>query len=67
MQDTGAPIGPISGGCFTAIVAPKGRFSVSLSKGEGEVIADLDFALIDGANGSWTCAAITAVPNCSAF
>ena len=25
MQDTGCPIGPISGGCFTAIVSPQGR------------------------------------------
>ena len=48
MRDTGCPIGPISGGCFTAIVAPDGRLlGEPLRTGEGEVIADLDFALID--------------------
>lgn len=25
MADTGAPAGPISGGCFTAIVSPSGQ------------------------------------------
>ena len=25
MKDTGCPIGPISGGCFTAIVSPRRR------------------------------------------
>ena len=49
MQDTGCPIGPISGGCFTAIVGPEGQFIARpLEAGEGEVIADLDFSLIDG-------------------
>jgi aliphatic nitrilase len=48
MQDTGCPIGPISGGCFTAIVSPQGDLmGEPLRSGEGEVIADLDFALID--------------------
>jgi aliphatic nitrilase len=48
MQDTGCPIGPISGGCFTAIVGPDGRLiGEPLKVGEGEVIAELDFALID--------------------
>jgi nitrilase len=48
MQDTGCPIGPISSGCFTAIVAPDGQLlGEPLRSGEGEVIADLDFALID--------------------
>ena len=48
MQDTGCPIGPISGGCFTAIVSPQGELmGEPLRSGEGEVIADLDFALID--------------------
>jgi nitrilase len=48
MKDTGSPIGPISGGCFTAIVAPDGQLiGEPLKSGEGEVIADLDFALID--------------------
>jgi nitrilase len=47
MNDTGCAIGPISGGCFTAIVAPDGMFvGTPLRQGEGEVIADLDFRLI---------------------
>jgi aliphatic nitrilase len=48
MKDTGCSIGPISGGCFTAIVAPDGSLLVEpLRSGEGVVIADLDFTLID--------------------
>jgi nitrilase len=48
MQDTGCPIGPISGGCFTAIVSPQGELmGEPLRSGEGSVIADLDFSLID--------------------
>jgi aliphatic nitrilase len=48
MRDTGCEIGPISGGCFTAIVAPDGMLlGEPLRSGEGEVIADLDFTLID--------------------
>lgn len=48
MQDTGCEIGPISGGCFTAIVSPEGKFlTAPLTEGEGYVIADLDFSLID--------------------
>ena len=48
MRDTGCEIGPISGGCFTAIVSPEGKFlSEPLTSGEGYVIADLDFSLID--------------------
>ena len=48
MADTGAPIGPISGGSFTAIVSPLGELlSTPLRSGEGVVIADLDFTLID--------------------
>ena len=48
MQDTGCPIGPISGGCLTAIVAPSGELiGEALRSGEGAVIADLDFHLID--------------------
>ena len=48
MEDTGCSIGPISSGCFTAIVAPDGQLiGEPLRTGEGEVIADLDFALID--------------------
>ena len=41
-------IEPISGGCFTTIVNPEGQIiGEPLKAGEGEVIADLDFALID--------------------
>ncbi len=48
VKDTGGPIGPISGGCFTAIVGPDGQLiGEPLRAGEGEVIADLDFAEID--------------------
>jgi nitrilase len=48
MADTGSPIGPISGGSFTAIVSPMGELlGEPLRSGEGEVIADLDFSLID--------------------
>lgn len=48
MRDTGCSIGPISSGCFTAIVAPDGTLMCDpLCSGEGDVIADLDFALID--------------------
>src|SRR5919108_1712595 len=47
-RDTGGSAGPISGGCFTAIVAPDGTLSGQpLRSGEGVVIADLDFTLID--------------------
>jgi aliphatic nitrilase len=46
-EDTGGAIGPISGGCFTAIVSPEGELlGEPLRSGEGEVIADLDFSLI---------------------
>jgi aliphatic nitrilase len=48
MQDTGCAIGPISGGCFSAIVSPEGaRLGAPLRSGEGVLIADLDFRLID--------------------
>jgi nitrilase len=48
MKDTGCTIGPISGGCFTTIVTPDGMLiGEPLRSGEGEVIADLDFSLID--------------------
>jgi nitrilase len=47
-KDTGGSIAPISGGCFTAIVAPDGTLiGQPLRSGEGVVIADLDFALIE--------------------
>ena len=48
IADTGSPIGPISGGSFTAIVSPLGELlGEPIRSGEGEVIADLDFSLID--------------------
>jgi nitrilase len=48
VKDTGGSIGPISGGCFTAIVAPDGTLlEEPIRSGEGVVIADLDFTLID--------------------
>lgn len=48
MADTGCPPGPISGGCFTAIINPHGEMlGEPLRSGEGEVIADLDFSVID--------------------
>ena len=48
IKDTGGSVGPISGGCFTAIVAPDGTLIAEpIRSGEGVVIADLDFALID--------------------
>ena len=48
MKDTGCRIGPISGGCFTAIVSPTATLmGEPLRSGEGEVIADLDFREID--------------------
>src|SRR4029077_10023617 len=48
MEDTGRAIEPISSGCFTAIVSPQGGLmGEPLRSGEGAVIADLDFSLID--------------------
>jgi aliphatic nitrilase len=48
MKDTGCAIEPISGGCFAAVVGPDGRIiGAPLTSGEGEVIAELDFAQID--------------------
>ena len=46
------PAGPLQnalrGGCFTAIVTPEGKHLVTpLTAGEGAVVADLDFVLID--------------------
>jgi nitrilase len=47
-KDTGGNIGPISGGCFSAIVAPDGTLlGQPLLSGEGDVIADLDFSRIE--------------------
>jgi aliphatic nitrilase len=42
MADTGCDIGPISGGCYTAIIDPQGEVVGALTEGEGEVIADID-------------------------
>ncbi|MDT3720783.1 Nit6803 family nitrilase [Pseudomonas oryzihabitans] len=47
MADTGCPLEPISGGCFSAIVSPEGKVLAQKTAGEGPIIADLDFALID--------------------
>ena len=48
VKDTGGSIGPISGGCFTVIVAPDGTLLGEPHRsGEGVVIADLDFTRID--------------------
>jgi nitrilase len=48
VKDTGGDIGPISGPCFSAIAAPDGTLlGEPLRSGEGVVIADLDFTLID--------------------
>jgi aliphatic nitrilase len=47
-KDTGGNIGPISGGCFSAIVAPDGSLLTEpLVSGEGDVITDLDFSRIE--------------------
>ena len=47
-KDTGGNIGPISSGCFTAIVAPDGSLlGEPIRSGEGVVIADLDFNRIN--------------------
>ncbi|MFH9969316.1 nitrilase-related carbon-nitrogen hydrolase [Streptomyces mirabilis] len=47
-EDTGAPVSLFSHGFFTAIVDPEGRIiGEPLTSGEGEVIADLDFTMID--------------------
>jgi nitrilase len=48
VKDSGGSVGPISGGCFTAIVAPDGTLlGEPIRAGEGVVIADLDFMLIE--------------------
>ncbi len=68
VADTGGPIGPISGGNFTAIVSPLGELlGEPLVSGEGEVIADLDFTLINQRKIEDGCArALRPGPNCSA-
>lgn len=48
VKDTGGAIGAVSGGCFTAIVAPDSTLLCEpIRSGEGIVIADLDFTLIE--------------------
>jgi aliphatic nitrilase len=48
VKDTGGAIGAISSGCFTAIVAPDSTLLCEpIRSGEGIVVADLDFTLID--------------------
>lgn len=47
MADTGCEIGPISGGCYTAIIDPQGEVVGALTEGEGEVIADIDLFQIE--------------------
>jgi nitrilase len=48
VEKLGGNVGPISSGCFTAIVAPDGTLlGQPLRAGEGEVIAELDFAAIE--------------------
>ena len=50
VADTGGSLKAISGGCFTAIISPEGKYlgkPLRTEDGEGVVIADLDFSLID--------------------
>jgi nitrilase len=50
MAHTGSPIGPISGGHFTAVIPPQREYlgePLRSGEGEGEVIADLDLSLIN--------------------
>lgn len=47
MEATGCDIGPISGGCYTAIIDPQGEVVGALTEGEGEVIADIDLFEIE--------------------
>jgi nitrilase len=47
MEATGCDIGPISGGCYTAIIDPQGEVVGVLTEGEGEVIADIDLFEIE--------------------
>jgi aliphatic nitrilase len=47
-KDAGGDIGPISGGCFCAIVAPDASLLAGpVPSGEGVAVAELDFTLID--------------------
>ena len=48
VKDTGGAIGAISSGCYTAIVAPDSTLLCEpIRSGEGVVIAELDFTLIE--------------------
>ena len=47
IADTGCDIGPISGGCYTAIIDPQGEVLGVLTEGEGEVIVDIDLFQIE--------------------
>ena len=48
INDTGGSIGAISGGCFATIAVPDGSLlGEPIRSGEGVVIADLDFSLIE--------------------
>jgi aliphatic nitrilase len=48
VKDTGGAVGGISGGCFTAIMAPDSTLlEEPIRSGEGIVIADLDFTRIE--------------------
>ena len=48
VKDAGGAIGAISSGCFTAIVAPDSSLLCEpIRSGEGIVVADLDFTLIE--------------------
>jgi len=48
VKDTGGDIGAISSGCFTAIAAPNGTLlGEPIRSGEGIVVAELDFTLIE--------------------
>jgi aliphatic nitrilase len=47
MADTGCDIGPITGGCYTAIIDPQGEVLGELKEGEGEVMVDIDLFQIE--------------------
>jgi nitrilase len=63
-KDTAGSIGPISGGCVTAIVAPDGMLiGEPIRSGEGVVVATSTSCSSTSASSSWTRAATTAGPN----
>lgn len=66
VRETGCPLAPISSGCFTAIVSPQGELlGEPIRAGEGAVIADPNFALIDERKRSWTPVGTMAAQSCS--